>query len=195
MQGAPLRHIEAVQQTLTEKGEWGAALRRMADSLGSGAIVGLVGPRGTGKTQLALRAMLWAGADAEKRAKEKDAGRGSEDAARAAARYTTAMGLFLSLKQTFSDGAKETERDAIEKWCWLPLLVIDECQERGESAWENRILTHIIDRRYGAMLDTILIANLTPEEFSASMGESVIDRIRETGTLIECNWPSFRTKA
>lgn len=177
--------------------EWLEAEKRLAGIVGAGTTIALVGPRGTGKTQLAVRAMGWAGHDAANRHRERFSkpweGNLSESI-RGAARYTTAMGLFLSLKQTFSEGSKETERDAIEKWCSPRLLVIDECQERGESAWEDRILTHIIDRRYGAMLDTILIANLTPEEFSASMGESVIDRIRETGTLIECNWPSYREK-
>ena len=47
------------------------------------------------------------------------------------------------------------------------LLIIDEVQERAESGFENRLLTHLIDARYAAMRPTIIIANLAKRELAA----------------------------
>lgn len=189
--GAPARHLGTTQH---RGARWTVAKDRVLGVVGSGAIVGLVGGRGTGKTQIAIEAMRRAIAG------------GQDDYGghpgpyqftlmqflERYARYATAMEVFMAIKRVFAAGSTETELSAMEVWTRPKLLVIDECQERGETEWENRMLTHIIDRRYGAKLDTVLISNLTSEAFAASMGESVIDRLRETGTLIVCDWPSFR---
>ena len=43
------------------------------------------------------------------------------------------------------------------------------------------------------MLDTILIGNVgTPNELQELMGIPMADRIRETGGVIVCDWPSYR---
>jgi DNA replication protein DnaC len=72
------------------------------------------------------------------------------------------------------------------------MLVIDEAQERGGTPWEDRILNHIIDRRYAAMIPTIIIANAKPDALVASLGESIADRMRETGGIIEITGTSHR---
>lgn len=54
------------------------------------------------------------------------------------------------------------------------LLVIDECHQRGETAFEQNTLTNLLDRRYDARKCTILIANQSKAEFSESMGDSVV---------------------
>ena len=72
------------------------------------------------------------------------------------------------------------------------LLVIDEAQERGESDWESRMLTHVVDKRYFLQRDTLLISNLKLDEFKASIGTSICSRLIETGGAILADWPSFR---
>ena len=72
------------------------------------------------------------------------------------------------------------------------ILVLDEIQERGNTEWEDRVLTHLIDKRYGAMLPTILIANLKPNELKERLGPSIIDRMHEGGGLLEIAGQSHR---
>ena len=73
--------------------------------------------------------------------------------------------------------------------------MLDELQERGETPWEDRLLTHVIDRRYAAEKDTLLITNHSKEKFLESIGESVASRLVETGGIVNCSWASYRVKA
>ena len=67
-------------------------------------------------------------------------------------------------------------------------------EERAETQFEDRMISHLIDLRYDAMLDTILISNQAKESFADSIGKSAVSRLIETGEVIECNWESFRKK-
>jgi len=102
------------------------------------------------------------------------------------------MGFFLDLKAGYRDKGA-AEKQVIEQYCTPSLLILDEVQERGETPWEDRILGHLIDRRYGAQKDTLLISNQTKENFLSSIGESAASRIRETGGMIICDWESYRS--
>jgi DNA replication protein DnaC len=169
--GLPKRHLHPVIPT----GEgWLKLEARLKARVGSGFIIALCGPRGTGKTQLAASC-----------ARETTI-HGKTPT------YTTAMGFFLDIKESF-DG-KRSEKEVIGRYCSPSLLILDEMQERGETAWEDRLLTHLIDRRYGAEKDTLLITNQDKESFLHSIGESVASRISETGGVALCNWESYRQK-
>ena len=65
---------------------------------------------------------------------------------------------------------------------------------RGETEFENRVLDNLVDLRYDAGLDTILISNQTREEFGKPLGLTIISRIHESGDIIECKWESFRKR-
>lgn len=153
--------------------EWYAALEKCKDKLGDGFIIALLGNRGTGKTQIAaglIRAACAGGIYS--------------------CRYTLAFDFFLELRHHMKDGKGEDH--VIREYTKSALLVIDEADVRGHSEWEDRNLTHLIDKRYGAMLDTLLISNSLPDRFVELIGPSVSDRLRECGGVIECNWKSFR---
>jgi DNA replication protein DnaC len=159
-----------------EDEQWKRRFQRIKDRLKNDhGIVGIVGNRGTGKTQLAAEII-----------KDLEPDR---------AIYTTAMGLFLRIRATFDKEAKETQDRIVRELSRTPLLVIDEMQERAESAWENQMLTHIIDGRYGNERPTILISNLTAGELTASLGESITDRMRQGGGMIEITGQSHRVKS
>lgn len=177
--GIPMKH--RIEPDHDRCPAWAQACSRVLDHLGDGALLALVGNRGTGKTQIAERAIRFASSQPH------SLGDGPA--------YVRAMSFFLRVKATFQRDAGETEDRVIGDLRLRSLLVIDEMHERGSSEWEDRLLTHVIDLRYGDGRDTILIANLSPEAFTASVGPSIADRIRETGGLIECTWPSFRDKA
>lgn len=152
-------------------GQWGATYSEYAAKVGrDGVILAIVGERGSGKTQLAT-----------------EIGRAALNSDFSTL-YTTAMGFFLRIKSTYRPASEEVELDVIRHHHRPRLLIIDETQERGETPWEDRILTHLIDARYGAGKDTILIANQTPKAFAESVGTSIMRRLNETGGIIECNW-------
>ncbi len=169
--GFPLRHLRA---KVPDGTPWAAARNRaygLTRDL-SGSLVVLWGPRGTGKTQLALEV-------ARTVAAEK-------------CLYRKASDIFRELRYTYRSSATQGEKDVFESFVRPFLLVIDEAQERGETDFEDRVLTQIVDRRYDAMLHTIIISNLTREALAKSLGSSIVSRAHEIGEVIECAWPSFR---
>ena len=58
--------------------------------------------------------------------------------------------------------------------------------------WEDRLLFELLDRRYGDMTDTLLIANSDRQTFLASVGPSLASRIQETGGTVTADWASLR---
>jgi chromosomal replication initiation ATPase DnaA len=154
-------------------GPWQQKFKALKERLGTGILVALLGIRGCGKTQMAVE-LIRATCGKQKNAI-----------------YTTAMEIFVSLRDSYK--LQESEQQVLRRYQSPSLLVIDEIQERGETAWEDRLLTAIIDYRYSMMKDTILISNQTEDMFKTSVGTSVSSRMTETGGIVECNWPSFRT--
>jgi DNA replication protein DnaC len=106
-------------------------------------------------------------------------------------RYAKAMDFFLEVRASFrKDGA--TELEVLQKFVRPRVLVVDALEEPAETPFEDRLLAHLLDRRYDDCKDTILISNQTPEDFDRAVGPSVVSRLNETGGKIVCNWGSFR---
>jgi DNA replication protein DnaC len=146
---------------------------------GSGNVI-IIGNRGSGKTRMAAEISAKGGfpMDLNNRIKTSSYRRIAEILIelRDAARCTDGNGEFSVIRHLSGVG----------------LLVIDEFQERGETDWENRMITTIIDRRYADNLPTILIANLQAAEMQQKISPSVISRFNESGGIILCDCPSFR---
>ena len=169
--GLPKRH----SQPIIPHGEkWLEAETKLKAKIGTGFIIALCGQRGTGKTQLAASL-----------AKECAIQNRSS-------KYITAMEFFLDIKESFRPDSQSNEKEVIANFARPKLLIIDETQERGETKWEDGLLTHLVDRRYRDEKDTLLISNQNKESFVESIGPSIASRIIETGGIILCNWPSFR---
>lgn len=154
--------------------QWMETLERLKPKIGTGCILALLGPRGTGKTQLAVELMK------------------SAIGRMMSARFCVAMDFFMRIKTTYGKESTESEESMIRKFQSPSLLVIDETQERGETQWEDRLLTNMIDKRYYDMKDTVLISNLIESDFHKSIGSSPSSRLNETGGVVICDWPSFR---
>jgi DNA replication protein DnaC len=173
MDGFPTRYDEE----LTHE-EWFAMFSRARSVVERGANVLLCGTRGGGKTrmatELAQRAVLPRGKSKPKRI------------------FKTAMRIFLEIRATYRRDSTITELEVMDNLATCRLLVIDEVQERAESEFEAQKLTAIIDDRYRHKLPTIIIANLNPKAFQATLGPSICDRCNEDGGLLEFTWPSFR---
>lgn len=169
----PQRHQNAIGQIRDRGDAWISMRDALCESAGQGYLTALLGKRGTGKTQAACHAIVH-------RTKLGQP-----------ALYVKAMEIFLVIRAAMRMEA-ETELDALGHFTSPSLLVIDEVGERAETAFEDRMLVYLLDKRYDARQDTILIANLKQEAFRESMGPSVWDRLCETGGVVECNWDSFR---
>lgn len=163
---------------------------------GVGAIVALVGIRGTGKTTIAAQlaiARIRAWLDFYHRMPEERIG---VPRPRGLAYYSKATDLVSKFKPLYADYGcinAESLTNAREYQCreWS-LLVVDEMHETDEQDMRDRVLTDIIDRRYSNLTDTLLISNQTAADFRATTNSSVLSRLTEHGCIIECNWRSWR---
>ncbi|MBU6149812.1 MAG: ATP-binding protein [Chloroflexi bacterium] len=173
----PLRHAETVfkPEHCTPEFDEVAQL-----TIHGNGIVAMIGPRGTGKTQIAT----WAAEYFVDYVNESGGFRTDTPVF-----YTTAIELFTTLR------ADQHNPQTANRFVQYPLLVIDEIQERGETDFEDRMLTQIIDRRYANMRPTLIIGNLKPDQLASSLGRSIVDRIRETGKVIVVDGQSYRGNA
>ena len=152
-------------------------ISRLTGARGSKRILSaLIGPRGTGKTQLAVDVM-----------------QGYARRTALSVKYVKLFGMALEIKESF-DSKTVSERDVILKYSKPHFLVIDEIHEKLDSDWARSIFTHLIDLRYDDMKSTIMIGNVEVDEFEKIVGASVYSRLKETGGVVNCNWKSFRTK-
>lgn len=106
--------------------------------------------------------------------------------------YTTAVNMFMSIRDTYRNDSEISEKRLIQDYTEAALLVIDEVQERGETPFEDRKLTQIIDARYMDGRPTILISNFSRVDFAKTLSPAVLDRIRENGCGLHFNWGGFR---
>jgi DNA replication protein DnaC len=170
---APKRHVERI--TLNpDATEWNECHRKLKAMLGSGFTVALVGIRGPGKTQMAVELMR------EVTNRQRTA------------YYCSAMDYFMRIKDAFHPDRKERQEDAQRFFAKPRLLVVDEMHVRSDSVWEDNMLADLINKRYNGLLDTVLISNETVAQFTKSVGASIMDRLNETGGIVEATWPSFR---
>lgn len=144
-----------------------------------GALVFLIGDRGPGKTQIAT----WLAAERLK-------------AGELAGVYIKALDLWGKIRATWKAGSQQSEEDVLLHYKRAEFLTIDEVQERGDTendrVWCDRMLAHIIDHRYDAMLPVLLIGNLDEAGYNSTVPASIRSRVAECGGVKLCNWPSYR---
>lgn len=170
--GLPKRH--ASNANLDRTGEWGRKETVLQAKLGSGFLVALIGNRGPGKTQLGVELI-------KHFIKTK----------RKQGYFCSATQFFMAVKASYKHET-ECEEDVINRFVGYGLLVIDEIGQRSETEWENRLLYELLNRRYNAMKDTLLISNQDKATLQSALGSSLASRMDETGGIIECNWQSYR---
>lgn len=153
--------------------EWTKVYDGLRDKVLNGCLVVICGSRGTGKTQLGVclvKRCCYAGHSAL---------------------YEKSMDIFLRIR-TAKDIQGDTEKTAIEEYVKPYLLVIDAHEVRGGTPFEDRLLNHVIDKRYDAEKSTIIITNDKQDDLPDILGCSIYDRMIETGGIIEMKWESLR---
>lgn len=156
--------------------EFDQAFEAMSTKLDAGGLVILAGTRGSGKTQMA--------AEYAKIAAKRLQGMRQDDTP---ILYRTAKELLGEIRMSMN----ETGRFA-QQFSKCPLLIIDEVQVRTETEDQRDNLTLLIDKRYAEMRPTLIIGNLSPKELQTALGTSIMDRTRDGGAVLFCEWKSFR---
>jgi DNA replication protein DnaC len=107
--------------------------------------------------------------------------------AKAGACYRRESDILREIKRDFA-----AEREILDKYGARRLLVIDEVGRVKDTTFEADTLFEIVDRRWGNVLPTTLLTNLTPAEFQTRYGRAIMDRLRPV--VVTFDWPSFRAR-
>lgn len=189
------RRYHAPLQLIAPQG----AVKSQCDALlqRTGAIVALVGIRGTGKTSIAatmaierIRQQLhyYLEPDLQKRPKT----------VRCLPWYYKAAALVARYKSLHADfGSIDTEslQDSMESLCKeCGLIIIDEWHECDDQKMRDRVLVDLIDRFYSCKNDVLIISNQDAKDFATKTNPSILSRLNEHGQIIPCKWNSFRNK-
>lgn len=70
-------------------------------------------------------------------------------------------------------------------------LAIDE-YGISDSDYKSSLLFELIDQRYDDMKPTMIIGNVTIEEFKKSISDALYSRLKENCIAFNCNWADFR---
>jgi len=172
LERAQLPRLHAERKALYGE-RWRAVGRDLWQRLGSGFLVGLVGPRGTGKTQMGVRLIQ------------------GEAQRLVTARYTHVLDAVseLSRPERFDGPTPEERRRA---YAGPRVLVVDEVSNVFLRDRDLPLFIRLVDGRYAERLDTLLLSNENPDAFDALVGPSLVSRMKERGGLITCDWPSYR---
>ena len=139
----------------------------------------LVGGPGTGKTHLACAILSQVIADGY-----------------SGLFLTVSEGLRL-IRSTYSPSASQNEVQVFETLTSPDLLVLDEVGVAiGNELTRRAMLFDVLNTRYGQMRPTVLIGNLTAAEMEAYLGERIMERLMDLGSImVPFTWSSHRRRS
>lgn len=104
--------------------------------------------------------------------------------------------LIREIRSTWSRKSERTEDEVLDFYGAADLLIIEEVGTGAGTDDERARVFQVINRRYEAMLPTVVVSNLSFDELQHEMGERVIDRLREGDrALVSFDWKSARSAA
>jgi DNA replication protein DnaC len=132
-------------------------------------MLGLIGTVGTGKTHLACGLVREYGG-----------------------KYATSPDIVEEIRRAKSFSADQTEKQIIDYYSHVKLLVVDEIGRGVAATDEKYMLYQIINARYNTRKPTVLISNFTKADFLKYIGVAAADRLVESGDIVEMNGESYR---
>ena len=129
----------------------------------------LIGTAGTGKTHLACGVIREYGG-----------------------KFANAPDIVEEIRRAKSFSADQTEKQIINYYSHVKLLVVDEIGRGIAATDEKYMLYQIINARYNTRKPTVLISNFTKADFLKYIGVAAADRLVESGDIVEMNGESFR---
>lgn len=183
----PSRHSSNAD-ALDRRGQWGRVFGRLREELesGGGGLFVVVGPRGSGKTQMAVSLARHV---IIKRCRP--------------AYYTTQADLSVRIRATWATDyqparggpPRETEAEILSRSCFRPqLLIIDEIGRGTQGDWLDGLLFQIADHRYHAQRMTILMGNVESAALGVVVGASISSRINEDGGVFDLDERNYRAQ-
>lgn len=91
-----------------------------------------------------------------------------------------ALKLIVEYQSAANFASKKTQKDVLEYYSGVPMLVIDESGRGIKSDLEREIINYIANERYSNMLPMVIITNLSVEEYADFIGKPLVDRLNET---------------
>lgn len=105
--------------------------------------------------------------------------------------YTTVADLMSRIKASWKQG---NEAEVIQYYVTADLLILDEVGVQFGSETERNYLFIILNKRYEAVLPSIVISNLDLNTLPSFLGERVFSRLQEKPSiLLAFEWEDYRT--
>ena len=106
--------------------------------------------------------------------------------------YVTANEFLTRLRNCYGSGATEMESEVFDDYTAPSLLVVDEVGRHKDSKHAADSLFALFDSRYREVRPTILVSNMTKDEFVEYLGEAMISRLRQDGQMLGFYWEDQR---
>jgi DNA replication protein DnaC len=108
--------------------------------------------------------------------------------------FISLAALLLRLRNSFQDGAIESEAFILENLIRFPLLAVDDLGKEKTTDYSQQTLFHIIDSRYVHDRPVIVTSNATGKAFADAVGAAVFSRLIEMGEVIELEGRDYRMR-
>jgi DNA replication protein DnaC len=109
-----------------------------------------------------------------------------------AVRFIAVTAMLRRIKETYGGHTEATEAKVIDGFSTCDLLIIDEIGVQVGSEHEKLLLFEVLNNRYGSLLPTILLSNMSSDDLEPYLGHRIMDRFRESGAVIPFDWESHR---